>query len=248
MRFAILYATLLRWLARANRCEHLNDLLKLETRKIRHDCKRSGYFLILFAVLSGCSQETTPGPEIHDTKYQALGDDGQPLENAEHPGSCVLDQFTGLMWQVKSESPGLNDWHNTYSWYNPQEPSGPELDYRGTANGGSCTGSNCDTWDYVKAINQTGLCGYHDWRMPSRDALASISDSRKMQSPPTINTKFFPYTQPDEYWSGNDYHFQWDSAWTWNYKYGHDRVDWKSSAKYVRLVRGTALQLERVKD
>ena len=198
--------------------------------------------------LSGCEQDSTPGYEIHDTKYQALGDDGQPLENDDLNGTCVLDQYTGLMWQVKSETSGLNDWRNTYSWYNPEESSGPELDYRGTANGGICSGSDCDTWDYVKAINQIGLCGYSDWRMPSRDALASISDIRKLQSPPTINKKYFPYTQADEYWSGNDYDFQWDSAWTWNYKYGHDRVDWKASAKYLRLVRGKALKLERVED
>ena len=209
-------------------------------------------FLVLYVSLSGCDQETPPGPEIHDSKYQALGSDGQPLEDAEQvtdqTRGCVLDQFTGLMWQVKSDQPGLNDWRNTYTWHNPEESSGPELDYRGTANGGKCSGSKCDTWDYVKAINEAGLCGHNDWRVPSRDALASISDIRKLHAPPTVNVTFFPYTQPDEYWSGNDYDFQWDAAWAWNYQYGHDRVDWKATAKFVRLVRGTALQLERVED
>ncbi len=212
--------------------------------------KTSHVVMIVICItgLLGCDQQPSSAPDIHDAKYQAIDADGEPLDGEGHNGVCVLDQFTGLMWQVKSDTPGLNDWRNTYSWYNPEESSGPELDYRGTANGGVCQGSKCDTWDYVKAFNKTGLCGYKDWRVPSRDALASISDIRKLQSPPTINIKYFPHAQADEYWSSNDYQFQWDSAWVWNYKYGHDRVDWKASPKYLRLVRGTALQLERVKD
>ncbi len=231
-------------------CTNVSALttLKKEITIISSAYLRIASFSILLAVLSGCDQQSAPGPEIHDTKYQALGADGQPLDDSGQIGVCVLDQFTGLVWQVKSDLSGLNDWRNTYTWYNPEESSGPELDYRGTANGGSCLGSDCDTWDYVRAINQIGLCGFSDWRVPSRDALASISDIRKLKTPPTINKNYFPYIQADEYWSGNDYHFQWQSAWAWNYKYGHDRVDWKSSAKYLRLVRGTALQLERVKD
>ena len=51
-----------------------------------------------------------------------------------------------------------------------------------------------------------------------------------------------------EYWSANDYSFQWDAAWAWSFEYGHDRVDWKSSPKFVRLVRGTAENLEKVKE
>ena len=204
--------------------------------------------LILFPWLYGCDQQPTPGYEIHDTKYQSLGVDGKPLDNNELAASCVLDKFTGLMWQVKTQSAGLNNWHNTYTWHNPEEPEGPELDYTGIANGGDCQGSECDTWSYVIAVNEIGVCGHNDWRLPSRDALASISDVRKLHSPPTINQDFFPNAQADEYWSSNDYQFQWDSAWAWNYKFGHDRVDWKATPKLIRLVRGTALQLERVKD
>jgi len=198
--------------------------------------------------LAGCEQKTAPGAELHDTKYEFVSAQGEPVTDANVSGACVLDKYTGLVWQVKSDQGGLDDWHNTYSWYDPDEKAGPELDYRGVADGGECAGSACDTHAYVEAVNKTGRCGYHDWRVPTRDALASISDVRKVSSPPTINLKYFPHAQASEYWSGNDYHFQWDSAWAWNYKYGHDRVDWKASPKYLRLVRGTAEQLERVKD
>ena len=69
-----------------------------------------------------------------------------------------------------------------------------------------------------------------------------------MKTPPTVNTTYFPHMQADEYWSSNDYQFQWNAAWLWSFHYGHDRVEWKATPRFARLVRGEALQLERVKE
>lgn len=201
----------------------------------------------LIAALAACDQDSGPGLEIHDSKYVALGDDGVVLAEKPTSFNCVLDQFTGLTWEVKSDEEGLHNWRNTYSWHNPDEAHG-ELDYRGTPNGGSCSGSDCDTHAWVIAVNEKGLCGFNDWRMPSKDELASISDLRKADTPPTTNMEYFPYTQAGEYWSANDYSFQWDAAWLWNFQLGHDRVEWKATPRYTRLVRGEAIQLDRVKD
>jgi len=198
--------------------------------------------------LSACDKETGPGPEIHDTKYTVIGPDGQPVEGDPGENDCVLDQYIGLTWEVKSNQPGLRDWRNTYSWYSPDESYENELDYRGLPNGGECAGSDCDTTAYVQAVNDLGYCGHNDWRLPSRDELGSISDPRKVDNRPTINMKFFPHTQLEEYWSGNDYSFQYNSAWRWSYKFGHDRVDWKINPGYLRLVRGEATLLVRIKD
>src|SRR3990172_6109187 len=115
-------------------------------------------------LLAACGRDAAPGPEIHDTKYRAVNQAGEVLDAAIAPGSCVLDQFTGLVWEVKSDQPGLHDWRNTYSWYDPREAHGGELDYRGTANAGVCSGSDCDTSAFVDAVNARGLCGYSDWR------------------------------------------------------------------------------------
>ena len=212
------------------------------------DMIKNGLFTALtMLLLAGCYQDAGPGYAIHDSKYSGITQNGDPMAADAGPGPCVLDSWSGLIWEVKTGQPGLQDWRNTYSWYNPNEQHG-ELDYRGSRDGGQCTGSDCDTWDYIRAVNDAGLCGYRDWRLPLRDELASISDPRKAETPPTFNQEFFPFGQPDEYWSANDYQFRWDAAWVWNYQFGHDRVDWKKEPKRVRLVRGEALNLDKIKD
>jgi hypothetical protein len=211
--------------------------------------KISALYLLTAIFLLGCSKSAGPGPEIHDTKYVAVDGNGAVLSQLPASWPCVLDQYTGLMWEVKTDQPGLHDRNNTYSWYDPDEDHGSEaVDYRGTPDGGRCAGSACDTWELVKAVNLEGYCGYSDWRLPMRDELGSISDPRKLKTPPTINLLFFPDTWQEEYWSANDYHFQFDSAWAWSFRYGQDRVDWKRTPKYVRLVRGQAQGVTRVKD
>ena len=201
-----------------------------------------------FVFLGACNKESGPGPEIHDTKYLVIGPDGQAVDGVPGENDCVLDQFIGLVWEVKSDKPGLRDWRNTYSWYNPDESAGGELDYRGVRNGGSCTGSDCDTEAYVEAVNASKYCGHSDWRMPARDELGSISDPRKAANPPTANMTVFPHTQAEEYWSRNDYQFQYNAAWRWSFEFGHDRVDWKADPARVRLVRGKAELLPRTKE
>lgn len=187
-------------------------------------------------LLVGCTPADVPNP--HDSKYV----------NYESGGDrCVIDEVTGLTWETKSSDAGLHSRDNTYTWFNPNEAVG-ELDYRGTENGGTCTGSDCDTWHFVEALNKTAFCGHNDWRMPIKDELLSISDATQVVTPPTVNHTFFPNTQSAEYWSGNDYAFQYDTAWGWNFQLGHDRVDWKREAKFVRAVRGTPSNLEAVRE
>jgi hypothetical protein len=188
--------------------------------------------------LASCGPNPDDVPNPHDTKYASF-DVGTDI--------CVLDTSTQLLWQTKSSAAGLHNADNTYSWFAPDETNG-ELDYRGLENGGNCDGSSCDTWHYVQAVNEAGYCGHNDWRMPNKNELFSISDLRRSKNPPTMNTAFFPKAHSAEYWSGNDYSFQYDTAWAWNFELGHDRVDWKKEAKFVRLVRGSAGDLEAVKE
>lgn len=204
--------------------------------------------LVGAGLVGGCDRQQAPDPSIHDTKFVAIGHNGEPTAVGVRVWPCVLDQYTGLMWEGKDESPGLHDWRNTYTWYSPNESHDQGLDYRGTANGGACAGSGCDTTEFVAAVNAAGYCGRHDWRLPTRDELATISDPRKLRAPPTLNTALFLHARPDEYWSANDYSFQWDAAWVWSFANGQDRVEWKRSPRPVRLVSGEGAHVAASKD
>ena len=216
-------------------------------------CYQSGYaanmklhvILAFLIITGGCQPQPNTTAQSPPAQFVALDAGGMPAEVGNR--ACVADERTGLMWEAKINSAGLRHWNNTYSWYNPDESVG-ELDYRGLANGGKCTDSDCDTWSFVHAINDVGLCGFFDWRLPSRDELMSISELSRAEMPPTADPDFFPYMQSAEYWTGFDYSTQHESAWAWSFFYGHDRVDWKRSPKYVRLVRGTANNLASVKE
>lgn len=179
--------------------------------------------------LAACGQDDGDDADAAQSRFDVVSTRGD---------RCVLDNETGLLWAGKTGTTGLHDFRNTYSWYDPDATAG-ELDYRGAADGGACSDSSCDTWNYVKAVNAAGLCGFGDWRLPTKDELGSINDSLRLSNPPTIDTEFFPHTQAAEYWSGTAYRFQWDAAWAWNFQFGHDRVDWKKSTKHVRLVRAS---------
>jgi hypothetical protein len=201
--------------------------------------------LIIAASVSGCGGSAEDPYAVHDVKYRALGAAGVVV--VEGAARCVEDTVTGLVWERKTDDAGLHNWRHRYTWFNPNEAHN-EVDYRGLEDGGECTESACDTWNYVLAVNAAGWCGYSDWRMPTRNELYSISDQRKTASPPTANLDYFPFTQADEYWTGFDYAMQYESAWAWNFVYGHDRVDWKRTPKYVRLVRGESAELQEVKE
>jgi hypothetical protein len=205
------------------------------------------YWLGTILVLTGCGADSVPSTPQDDSRFAAIGALGEPLAGRLAEATCVQDSLTGLMWERKSDAAGLHDWQNTYTWFAPEEAHN-ELDYRGTENGGECAKSKCDTWHFVAAVNELGYCGHHDWRVPGKNELASISDPTRSKTPPTLNVDAFPLTHAAEYWTANDYSFQWDAAWAWNFQFGHDRVDWKKQPKPVRLVRGEALELERVKE
>ena len=196
------------------------------------------WLLIVLLVLGGCGAGEVTDHKKAGIRYSVLRNDGH---------SCIQDTHNDLIWELKTDQAGLHDWRNTYSWFNPTQ-SHRELDYRGTADAGSCDSGQCDTWTFVVAVNEEKYCGFDDWRMPSKVEMFSISDLRKAKSPPTIDVESFPFAQAAEYWTANDYSFQPDAAWVWSFQHGHDRVDWKKSPKFVRLVRGVATDLAAVKE
>ena len=88
---------------------------------------------------------------------------------------CTQDNVTGLIWQA---SPAINN---------------------GVANTGWSTYANLAA--YVAQVNQSALCGYSNWRLPTANELESLVDF-SLTAGAAADAFGFPVMQPDRYWSG----------------------------------------------
>ncbi|ADH85093.1 protein of unknown function DUF1566 [Desulfurivibrio alkaliphilus AHT 2] len=147
--------------------------------------------------------------------------------------ACVRDNVTGLLWEVKNIG-GRRGAGHTYSWYQP-DGNGTQ-GYVGLADGGHCTGSDCDTAAYVELLNETGLCGTRQWRLPTRRELLSIVNNSRHD--PAAETTFFPHTQADHYWTATTFADQPGSAWQVYFRYGESYPAAKEQSYHLRLVQG----------
>ncbi|SFC68329.1 DUF1566 domain-containing protein [Pseudoalteromonas denitrificans] len=182
------------------------------------------------------------------TKLDEFADE---LPNDTNAFSCVRDNVTGLIWEVKQANTGtipnaqLREGQNHYTWF-----------YSGSANGGvegtkgaaqsTCTSSlDCGLETYVNEVNATNYCGGNNWRVPSYNELMSIMDLSKQGQAHLLNTEVFPnipvQTQLNHlrYWTletsadGQSLSF----AWVLDMQTGNDIAYPKSNTAYLRLVR-----------
>ncbi|EKK9985906.1 DUF1566 domain-containing protein [Vibrio vulnificus] len=168
--------------------------------------------------------------------FTKLDNSGNPLPESASEWSCVRDNHTGLIWEVKQPggSGGLRDANHTYSWYNPDNSTNGGS--AGTQNGGICQGSACDTYAFVNTVNSQGLCGASDWRLPSVNELLSIVDNGRVE--PAIEQSYFPYTpQYVWYWSSSPNSGNSGHAWYVYFGYGNAYYGNEGSNGCVRLVR-----------
>ena len=173
--------------------------------------------------------------------FTALDVTGQPTTpgTAENPHSCVRDNVTGLIWEVKVNDPNhLRHLGHSYTWYDTHSPDGNA----GALGSDNCNGTlaaysnQCNTEHYVAAVNAAGLCSYTDWRMPTRHELVSIVNFNRVN--PAIDTTFFENTLSSVFWSGSPSAADSSSAWGVNFNNGVANYDGRSFSRHVRLVRG----------
>jgi len=210
--------------------------------------KKLSLIFLLF-ILIGCSES----PE----RYALLAGE-----------QCLEDTKTGLVWELKTDDGGLRDKDHTYSWYNQFSNGGHpgwKDSYIGYSEGARVrysypehTGETCDktldlcnTQDYLIAVNKQGLCGYKDWRMPSKQELYTLLDLTKsgcseadgtMETGGCVNTSLLPDVAKDKngnyggYWSSSP-HWNPRSAWAVYFYLGSYGAHFKYYYNYVRLVR-----------
>lgn len=150
------------------------------------------------------------------------------LGTTEIDWGCTRDNVSGLIWEVKTDS-GVRGKEELYTWYNSNDGS------NGGSKGDSCTNSNCNTEKYVVTINQQGLCGAIDWRLPTRQELHTIVHHG--QSNPAIDVSFFPNTSPNGYWTATPSASMPFNAWYIDFAAGWDFWDNKTNKQRIRLVR-----------
>jgi len=164
-----------------------------------------------------------------DAAGAALADQSVSFDVA--PWTCVRDDVTGLVWEIKADGARNRDFR--YSWFNSSGvDDGGRAGIRGVTQ--CSTGISCDTESYTAAINALGLCNRKDWRLPTRTELLSLVEHGA--AVPLIDTGFFPDTVSDRYWSGSPE--QAASAWAVDLRNGSTLVEQRSMALFVRLVSG----------
>lgn len=92
------------------------------------------------------------------------------------------------------------------------------------------------TWEQALAQAQTAsYAGYSDWRLPNIKELASIVETHCYD--PAINLNIFPASPSLEFWSSSQFTYA-SYAWWVDFSRGGAGYDYRSDARYVRIVRG----------
>lgn len=152
----------------------------------------------------------------------------------ENPWSCILDNVTGLIWEVKTLE-GLQDYNATYSWHNSTGIN--DGGSTGSEGAGDCISeAGCDVEKYVADINAMQLCGTNDWRVPTKEELLSLVNYQTQS--PVIDVDYFPNTHANNFWTYTPVLGVASEAFHINFRFGTVGVLAKSNASYVRLVHG----------
>lgn len=166
--------------------------------------------------------------------FTKLDAKGQSLPASATNWSCVRDNVTGLVWEVKTNDGSIHDKDNTYRW-------------GGKTARGSGYGTYYNDWNsLVDGSNNQRLCGFSNWRLPTRVELQSIvlHEGETMDGSLTfqrIDTDFFPYMYHywSDFWSASPVAKSSDAAWYVNFNDGFVSGDYRSKKFFVLLVRSS---------
>lgn len=156
--------------------------------------------------------------------FTKLGADGAPLkiqhaawdsDGDEASGtrwSCVRDNRTGLVWELKVDDDG--DKHHRDERYTWDEAG-----------------------DFVGDVNLAGLCGANDWRLPTVQELLNIVHNGRFFFDVNMDPDFFPLAPGVPFWSSTRQASNANQAWFVSTGDGHANVLYLTESHSVRLVR-----------
>ena len=156
--------------------------------------------------------------------FTKLDEFGNLLAASATSWSCVRDNVTGLVWEVKStDSNSIHYRNNNFRW-------------GGITHQGSNFGTYYNDWDVlVNGTNSENLCGFNDWRVPNSTELMSIVDNSRYN--PSIDTDYFPNTIGSSFWSASPRAYNANYAWYVYFSLGGSSSLDRYVSQKVRLVR-----------
>jgi hypothetical protein len=168
------------------------------------------------------------------------GEGGCPAtpQPGDAPGEwgCTRDEVTQLQWETKTAS-GHRAGSATYTFYSPDYD--PDGEYGGPN----------DLTGFLNSVNAAGLCGAHDWRLPTPTELMGIVDMAVI-TPPAVDQRFMPNTMANSYWGAGsvlDSGFGEQLAWGSDFAFGLGDItaQFRAQPRPVRLVHGGELGGQR---
>jgi predicted secreted protein len=155
---------------------------------------------------------------VYVDDFTKISASGLPLASSASDWSCVRDNVTGHVWEVKTDS-GLHSISNRYRW------GGIGAEQVGTA--------LYDDWN-VLVNGSHGLCGYSDWRVPNRFELNAASQNGGRAGVMNLYFNHASWT----FWSSSASENYADYAWYVDFYYGNSDYLNRYDNAPVRLVRG----------
>ena len=186
-------------------------------------------------VSNSAGSATSSNATLTVNRYSLIPKTGGFYDKTE----CVKDLKTGLVWEGKNPSGSSARAADTkYTNYDDASivqkvlltgayvnPTQTEID------------AITNSIGYRTSVRTIALCGYNDWRLPTKDELEGIV---VIGTNPLIDTTWFPNTQANFYWTSSIYMAIVVSNWIVSFNtntYNSTVADFRSTSVYVRLVR-----------
>lgn len=186
-----------------------------------HDCERG----------RDVAPQSKVGAGAAGFDYTKLDASGNELAADASVWSCVRDNYSGLIWEVKTTDGGKQHNLDTYRWggkgadgYTAPNKEGTYYDYWNTL---------------VEELNDEALCGKTDWALPTQEELSGLV--HRGNSTYLIDLTYFPNSIKGRYWASSTVPYDDSEAWIVDFGTTQANDDGplnRATQNRVRLVSG----------